>query len=197
MAKNTFMTSELTKIHHVGVVVKDIDKAIKQLQSSGVIQLTSPSLPHWLEKRLFNGRTFDTEYRFFGKGPYLHPSINKVFQRGTGFFDPTLNPLAGGMLYRGKPMTGEYKIFKTKLGDKYLELFEAVKGESPWQEFLDSKGEGIHHIGFDVDELDRAIVKLLERGATMVLSGRAKNGDGGDYLDLGLGFLVEIFRGYH
>jgi hypothetical protein len=185
------------RVHHVGVVVKDLNKAIKDAEGFGVGRFEYPSLPGWLEKRLFKGKTFDTKYKFLGMGPFIHPKMYTIIEDGPELKDPSLPPLAGEALYRGKPFTGSYKIFKVWLGDKILELVQPIKGDSPWMEHLESRGEGFHHVAFDVDNLDEFTSRLIKQGATRVLYARLSDGIGGDYLDLGHRLIVEIFHKYY
>ena len=42
----------------------------------------------------------------------------------------------------------------TELGPMELELIQPVSGQSIWADFLREKGGGIHHIRFNVDELE-------------------------------------------
>jgi catechol 2,3-dioxygenase-like lactoylglutathione lyase family enzyme len=120
---------------------------------------------------------------------------------GANPLDPVFPPVSGGWAtFYGKPLKSHYIIYKAKLGDKILELLQPVSGESPWQEFLDAKGEGIHHIAFEVDNLQKAEDTLIKQGATIVMAARLegiKGAEGGDYLDLGTGVTVEIFKGYY
>ncbi len=72
-----------------------------------------------------------------------------------------------------------------------LELVQPVSGESVHQEFLDSKGEGIQHLMFAVDDFDKTVSALTAGGAVELL--RSRRGEGGVvYLDLGV--IVEISR---
>jgi methylmalonyl-CoA/ethylmalonyl-CoA epimerase len=41
----------------------------------------------------------------------------------------------------------------------------------PVKEFLEKRGEGIHHIGFFVDGLDRETAKMAEKGFKITQSG--------------------------
>jgi hypothetical protein len=197
MSNSTLGKPPFSKVHHVGIVVKDIDKAIKRLEEFGIGKFNYPSsLPPFLERLLFRGKTFDTEYRFFGK-TYIHPYLFKKIEIGATFDDSWARPLAEDILFRGKPFRAEYKIYKTKVGDKYIELFEPVKGASPFQEYMDKSGEGIQHVAFESDNMEKDIAWLLERGATAMMTNRLKGGGGGDYLELGAGgFVVEIFKYY-
>jgi len=40
------------------------------------------------------------------------------------------------------------------LGSLSLELIEPVGGPSTWREFLDTRGEGVHHIAFHVPDTE-------------------------------------------
>ena len=49
-------------------------------------------------------------------------------------------------------------------GPNKIELLEATKDDSPIAKFIDKKGEGIHHIAFDVDDINAEILRLKEEG---------------------------------
>lgn len=51
-----------------------------------------------------------------------------------------------------------------KVGDNKIELLEATKSDSPIAKFIDKKGEGIHHIAFDVDDIVSEIERLKKEG---------------------------------
>ena len=190
-----------SKVHHIGIVVRDIEQSARLLENFGLGRLYYPSLPGWLEKMLFHYKPFDREFKFLGFGPYIHPALFKILDMGANPLDPVFPPVTGGYAkFNGKPMKSHYIIYKAKLGDKLLELLQPVSGESPWQEFLDANGEGIHHIAFEVDDLQKAEDLLVKQGATLVMEARLqgiKGAEGGDYLDLGTGVVVEIFNGYY
>lgn len=50
------------------------------------------------------------------------------------------------------------------VGETRLELMEPSGGDSPVQRFLDSRGEGLHHLCFEVDDLGVALDELRQRG---------------------------------
>jgi len=60
-------------------------------------------------------------------------------------------------------------------GPNKIELLEATKPDSAIAKFVEKKGEGIHHIAFAVDDLEREIKRLEEEGF-VVLPGFPKNG---------------------
>ncbi len=51
-----------------------------------------------------------------------------------------------------------------QIGENKIELLEATKKESPIAKFIDKKGEGIHHIAFDVDDIKKEIKRLQKEG---------------------------------
>ena len=51
-----------------------------------------------------------------------------------------------------------------KIGNNKIELLEATKADSPIAKFIEKKGEGIHHIAFDVDDIISEIERLKKEG---------------------------------
>ncbi len=51
-----------------------------------------------------------------------------------------------------------------RVGENKIELLEATKEDSPIAKFIDKKGEGIHHIAFDVDDIEAEIKRLKSEG---------------------------------
>jgi len=74
-----------------------------------------------------------------------------------------------------------------KWGDVQLELIEPPEGESLHKEFLDSKGEGIQHVMFAVDDFGKEVKALTEKGAEIVLQAKMPGGSDIAYLDLKAG----------
>ncbi|PWH83973.1 methylmalonyl-CoA epimerase [Algibacter marinivivus] len=62
-----------------------------------------------------------------------------------------------------------------KVGNNKIELLEATKKSSPIAKFIDKKGEGIHHIAFDVDDI-KAEIKRLKKEGFKVLNDTPKKG---------------------
>jgi len=127
--------SPFSKIDHVGVVIRDMDKAIEFYQSLGI-------------------------------GPFE--------QRET-------DTLTDKMMY-GKPADFKLKIATAHLGSIDIELIQPVEGAHVHEEFLESKGEGIHHVAFSVDDIDKETAKLVDKGLKVILSARRPTG-GGAYFD--------------
>lgn len=51
-----------------------------------------------------------------------------------------------------------------KIGESKIELLEATKEDSPIRKFIDKKGEGIHHIAFEVENIEAEIKRLSALG---------------------------------
>lgn len=119
--------------------------------------------------------------------------LDKVVERlrslGIGPFTSMHIPDDAEQWFRGKPLNAKFKISGAKLGEVMLELIQPVEGKSPHQEFLDSQGEGIQHIAFAVDDLDREVTKLTKKGVSILLSANLPKVRVA-YLDLGVGGLV-------
>lgn len=49
-------------------------------------------------------------------------------------------------------------------GPNKIELLEATNPESPIAKFLEKKGEGIHHIAFDVNDINEEVIRLKKEG---------------------------------
>lgn len=61
------------------------------------------------------------------------------------------------------------------VGESKIELLEATKEESAIHKFIEKKGEGIHHIAFDVEDIHEEIKRLKEEGF-IVLNETPKKG---------------------
>jgi len=53
-------------------------------------------------------------------------------------------------------------------GESKIELLMATNPESPIAKFIDKKGEGIHHIAFDVTDIHAEIERLKNEGFVLI-----------------------------
>ena len=60
------------------------------------------------------------------------------------------------------------KVGFFKIGASNIELVQPAEPDSPLDKFLKTKGQGIHHVCFEVDDIEAEIKSLLENGATMI-----------------------------
>jgi methylmalonyl-CoA/ethylmalonyl-CoA epimerase len=81
---------------------------------------------------------------------------------------------AAGKLYEMLLNTTIYKIedvesegVKTaflQTGPNKIELLEATSKDSPVHKFIEKRGEGIHHIAFDVEDIEAEMMRLKNEG---------------------------------
>ena len=123
----------------------------------------------------------------------MDDTIKRLETYGLGPFEPfnsnSLPPFQTEPLYQGKPLKPDCKVFVAKVGGIEFELFEPGSGESPWKEFLDTNGEGIHHLAFSVKDINSQEAFFTSKGAKVILTGRWQDG-GSVYLDLGAGEII-------
>jgi catechol 2,3-dioxygenase-like lactoylglutathione lyase family enzyme len=97
--------------------------------------------------------------------------------------------------YNGRPAHFRMLLGFADLGNIQLELVEPLEGDTIYSEFLSRAGEGIHHLLFDVPDIDRVVATLAERGIGVKMSGTGlRPGTKWLYLDTYelLGWNVEL-----
>ena len=62
-----------------------------------------------------------------------------------------------------------------KLGETKIELLQASNPNSPVAKFIDKRGEGIHHIAFEVENIKSEMNRLLSEGFELINT-EAKDG---------------------
>jgi len=60
------------------------------------------------------------------------------------------------------------KVGFFKIGESNIELVQPAKPDSPLVKFLETKGQGIHHICFEVEVVEAEVKAYLEKGATLI-----------------------------
>lgn len=75
-----------------------------------------------------------------------------------------------GMAFKGMEEVAEQqvKVAFLEVGESKIELLEPTSAESPVARFLEKNGPGIHHIAYQVEDLEAAIAKLESEGARMI-----------------------------
>jgi len=69
-----------------------------------------------------------------------------------------------GVILRGKPISTKIKAAFAQSGPLQIEFIQPVEGDNIYTEFLASKGEGLHHLGFQVDDMDAMLAELAKEG---------------------------------
>ncbi len=101
------------------------------------------------------------------------------------------------MTYRGKPSDGQAKLTFFDLGQVVLELIQPVGEGTSWKEILDKRGEGVHHLGFQVVDPGKTAQSLEREGYPVIHQGRYDSDDGTYiYFDSqkALGVLIEALH---
>jgi len=55
-----------------------------------------------------------------------------------------------------------------KKGESKIELVEAYAPGSVISKFIEKKGEGLHHIAFEVDNIEEEVKRLINEGFTLI-----------------------------
>ena len=55
-----------------------------------------------------------------------------------------------------------------KVADSYIQLLTPYTDESPLAKFLERRGEGIHHVGYRVDDCGKVLEDVKAEGAAVV-----------------------------
>jgi len=100
-------------------------------------------------------------------------------------------------LYKGNPSDAKAKLAFFAMDNLQIELIQPLGGKSTWQEFLDKNGEGIHHIAFQVKDINGMEKKFELQGMPTVQRG---GWDGGaySYIDASknLGCILELLENF-
>ncbi len=89
----------------------------------------------------------------------------KSIEDHTPFYRDTM-----GLEFEGTEIVEEQKVrvafFQT--GESRIELLEPTSEESPIAKFIEKKGEGMHHIAFDVEDIEAELAKMKENGTRLI-----------------------------
>jgi hypothetical protein len=78
--------------------------------------------------------------------------------------------------YRGAPTAARAKLAFMRFGSLDIELIEPDTEPSTWREFLDTRGEGVHHIAFVIEGMKGRVVELGAKGFSLVQKGEYTGG---------------------
>lgn len=138
----------LEKINQVGIVVRDMEKAIKNYW-----EIFGISFPRVVVPEYFN------------------------------------------RVYRGKSENFRMKIALTMMGELQIELIQPLEGKTIYGEFLEKWGEGIHHLGFRVNNLGERVAAFQKLGVDVLMRGERVGGKFA-YMDSGemVGIIIELIQ---
>ena len=82
-------------------------------------------------------------------------------------------PRIHDIVVRGKPQEFTWIGAETPVGATYVELLQPLEGPSVFREFIDRRGEGLHHIGYwakTMAEAEKIRDMFNARGAPLLMS---------------------------
>jgi hypothetical protein len=122
----------------------------------------------------------------------------KVFGIGPWNIYTYAPPMLREAKLRGTPAAFSMRLALAKAGPTQLELIQPLEGPSIYWEFLEAKGEGLHHVQSQVENIEEVLAECRAAGIEVLMSGRFGEGEF-YYLDTEplLGFPYEIFRRKH
>ncbi len=100
--------------------------------------------------------------------------INKIEHLGIAVNDieqanEVYEKLLGVPPYKQEEVESESVITSFfKVGDSKIELLASTDDEGPIARFIAKKGEGIHHIAFDVDDIQLELDRLEKEGFRLI-----------------------------
>lgn len=144
------MTTPFKTLHHVCIVVHDLDKTLAYYERLGI-------------------------------GPWFD------YPKGSSYVEFEVPNRAASDAMR-------YKC--VDLDNVQIQLCQPSALDSPQRRFLDTHGEGVYHLGFEVNDLDRAEAFARGAGAGVTARGRRADGTGFTYFDTraGAGVVLETRR---
>lgn len=98
------------------------------------------------------------------------------------------------MILRGRPAYWKVRAAFAQVGPVTIELIEHLDGESLLKEFLEARGEGLHHLGCLVDDIEQEIEKFEKQGITVLQQGTNIGRSKWAYLDTEpiSGIIIEL-----
>ena len=96
-------------------------------------------------------------------------------------------------MVRGNPSDHSFRIALATSGSVQIELIQPLTGRSVYDEFLEKKGEGLHHVKFYYKDCQKALENFKNKGIEVLQSGKFDE-DEFYYMDTGkyFGMYLEI-----
>ena len=128
----------------------------------------------------------------FGPSPKAIEAYTKLFRWGP-FEVIEREYTESASTYRGKPGNFKYRIGYTQLGSIQLEMIQPLRGKTIYDEFLEKRGEGLHHFGIMIDRIEERVAAMKQMGIDVLQSGR-RPGRKYAYMDTEplIGIMIEL-----
>jgi methylmalonyl-CoA/ethylmalonyl-CoA epimerase len=95
---------------------------------------------------------------------HIGVAVNSISE-GKNFWTQVL-----GLEFEGTETVGAQKVTTAFLpvGESEVELLESTDPDGPIAKFISKKGEGIQHVAFRVDNIEKALKELKEKGVKLI-----------------------------
>jgi catechol 2,3-dioxygenase-like lactoylglutathione lyase family enzyme len=110
-------------------------------------------------------KTIEFYQNVLGLGPFVIPDI--VYDE---------------IHYYGKVVDSKFKMAFCSLGPVEMEIIQPVSGPTIYHDFLKKKGEGLHHLGFDVKDIEKKLALCRKLGIRIIQGGQGSTSHF-EYLD--------------
>jgi methylmalonyl-CoA epimerase len=98
--------------------------------------------------------------------------IKKIAHIGVGVIDADKSMNLFQEIF-GLPVTGEERVGELKtvflpVGETNLELVQSTEPDGVMKKFIEKRGEGIHHLALEVEDIDQALEELKAKGVPLI-----------------------------
>jgi methylmalonyl-CoA/ethylmalonyl-CoA epimerase len=75
-----------------------------------------------------------------------------------------------GMALEGTEVVEDQKVRVAflQVGESRIELLEPTSDDSPIAKYIAKKGEGIHHIAYEVEDVEKALAEMKEKNVRLI-----------------------------
>jgi methylmalonyl-CoA/ethylmalonyl-CoA epimerase len=80
-----------------------------------------------------------------------------------GFYEEVL-----GLPREHSENQGELKISFHPVGQTNIELVQSTTPDGVMAKFIDKRGPGVHHVAYEVEDIDAALAELKEKGVPLI-----------------------------
>ena len=100
--------------------------------------------------------------------------------------------------YKGKPSEAQAKLAFLDEDTPVIELIEPVGGPSTWKDFFDTKGQGMHHIAFLVENMEELCRRFADEFNMETIQTGDYEGGCYAYIDatVQLGIYIELLENF-
>jgi len=100
---------------------------------------------------------------------YVVADVEKAYKHyesafGIGPFAGPIEVTMNNAIFMGKIVNTKIKAAFAQSGGVQIELIQPLDGDNPYTEFIARRGDGIHHLGFKVDDIEEARAEFAKNG---------------------------------